>query len=133
LVEVSSLMRSLLLPLLIICGPAIASTIALLRAVKEYRSGKLRAFPLCAVAGAWLITAYAPYVFLRHVMKSSPYLPPWEDPETLHLAMLLFLAPVGLGATAVAGLCGASRWVILPLAASLLLLFLVGCLEAASV
>jgi hypothetical protein len=126
-------MRSLLLPLLIICGPAVASTIALLRAVKEYRSGKLRAFPLCAVVAAWLITAYAPYVFLRYGVKSSSYLPPWKDPETLYLAMLFVLAPVGLGATAIAGLRGASRWVILPLVASLLVLFLVGCLESASV
>jgi hypothetical protein len=80
-----------------------------------------------------LITAYAAYIFLRYTVKPSPYLPPWKDPETLDLALLFFLAPIGLVATVIAGLRGASRWVVVPLVAALLVLFLVGLLEAASV
>jgi hypothetical protein len=126
-------MRLLLVPLLLSCGPAILSTLALLRTLKEYRSGQLRAFPLWVVGGAWLITAYAAFIFLRYTVKPSPYLPPWKDPETLDLALLSFLAPIGLVATVIAGLRGASRWVVVPLVAALLVLFLVGLLEAASI
>jgi hypothetical protein len=126
-------MRLLLVPLLLSCGPAVLSTFAVFRTLKEYGSGQIRAFPLWAVGGAWLITAYAAYIFLRYSLKPSPLLPPWKDPETLYLAMLFFLAPIGLVATVIAGLRGASRWVVVPLVAALLVLFLVGLLEGASV
>jgi hypothetical protein len=126
-------MRLNLVPLLLSCGPAILSTFALLRTLKEYRSGQLRAFPLWAVGGAWLITAYAAYIFLRYTLKPSPYLPPWKDPETLDLALLFFLAPIGLVATVIAGLRGASKWAVVPLATALLVLFLLGLLEVAAV
>jgi len=121
-------MQLLLVPLLLSCGPAVLSTFALLRTVKEYRSGQLRAFPFWVVGGAWLITAYAAYIFLRYTVKPSPFLPPWKDPETLDLALLFLLAPIGLVATLIAGLRGASRWVVVPLVAALLVLFLVGLL-----
>jgi hypothetical protein len=122
-----------LVPLLLSCGPAVLSTFAFLRTLKEYGTGQIRAFPLWAVGGAWLVTAYAAYVFLRYSLKPSPFLPPWKDPETLDLAMLFFLAPIGLVATALAGRRGASRWVVGPLVAALLILFYVGLLEGASV
>ena len=101
--------------------------------MKAYRSGQLRVFPLWAVGGAWLITVYAAFIFLRYTVKPSPYLPPWKDPETLDLALLFLLAPIGLISTVFAGTRGASRWVVIPLVAALVVLFLVGLLESASV
>jgi|GEM_PF-3007232 len=126
-------MRLLFVPLLLTCGPALLSTFAMLRAAKDYRAGQLRSLPLWAVGSAWLVTGYAAYIFLYYTLKPSPGLPPWKDPETLHLGLLFLLAPVGLIATAIAGVRGASRWTVLPLLAALLVLFFVGVLEGASV
>jgi|HubBroStandDraft_1064217.scaffolds.fasta_scaffold435559_2 hypothetical protein len=126
-------MRFPFVPLLLSCGPAVLSTLALLKTLKEYRSGQIRAFPLWAVGGAWLVTAYAAYIFLCYSLKPSPFLPPWKDPETLGLAMLFFLAPIGIVAAALAGRRGASRWVVVPLVAALLILFYGGLVEGASV
>ena len=126
-------MRLLVVPFLLTCGPAVLSTFALIRALKDYRSGRLRVFPLWAVCGAWLVTVYAAYNFLRYTVKPSPYLPPWKDPETLDLALLFLLAPLGIVSTVVAGLRGASKRVVVPLVVALVVLFLVGLLEGASV
>jgi hypothetical protein len=81
-----------------------------------------------------LIAVYAAYTFVHYTLKpplGSP--PPWQDPETLDLAMLFFLAPVGLIFTVIAGKRGASKWVVGPLVVALLILFVVGLLEGASV
>ena len=82
---------------------------------------------------AWLITAYAAYIFLRYTVKPSPFLPPWKDPETLDLGMLFLLAPIGLVSTGIAGMRGASRWIVIPLVVALFVLFFVGVLEGISV
>jgi hypothetical protein len=121
------------MPLILTCGPAVLSTFALVRTLREYKSGQVRTFPLWAVGGAWLVTAYAAYIFLRYTVKPHPFLPPWKDSETLGLAMLFFLAPIGLVSAVVAGIRGASRWVVVSLVIGLLVLFLVGLLEGASV
>jgi hypothetical protein len=126
-------MHPILIPLLLTCGPATLSSLAVVRTVKEYRGGQLRMLPLTAVGGAWLITAYAAYTFLRYTVSPSPDLPPWKDPETLDLALLFLLAPVGLAFTVIAGRRGASKWVVIPLVVALMVLFLVGLLEGASV
>lgn len=126
-------MRLFLVPLCLTCGPAVLSSFALVRGLKEYNSGRLRAFPLSAVCGIWLITAYAAYTFLRYTLRPAPDLPPWKDPQTLDLALLFLLAPIGFLLALIAGLRGATRWVIVPLVAALLVLFFVGLLEAASV
>jgi hypothetical protein len=123
----------LIVPLFLTCGPAVFATFAVVDALKGYKSGKLRAFPVGCVGGAWLITFYAAYIFLRYTLKPSPDLPPWKDPETLDLGLLFLLAPIGLVLTMIAGLRGASRWAVVPLVAALLVLFLVGILEGASV
>jgi hypothetical protein len=126
-------MQLLAAPLILTCGPAVLSTFALVRTLKVYKSGQLRTFPLWAVGVAWLITAYAAFIFLRYTVKPLPFLPPWKDPETLDLAMLFFLAPIGLASAVVAGLGGASKWVVVSLVVGLLVLFFVGLLEGASV
>jgi hypothetical protein len=126
-------MRLLIVPLVLTCGPALLSTFALVRTLKDYRGGRIGPFPACAVVGAWLVTAYAAYVFLRYTVKPSPDLPPWKDPETLELGLLFLLAPLGLISTIAAGVRGSSRWVVVPLVVAMLVLFLVGVLEGASV
>lgn len=126
-------MRLLVVPLLLTCGPAALSTVAIVKAIKDYRSGQLRAFPLWAIGAAWLITAYAACTFLRYTIKPPPDLPPWKDPETLDLALLFLLAPIGLVSTVIAAKRGASRWTVIPIIVALLVLFLVGLLEGVSV
>lgn len=80
-----------------------------------------------------MITVYAAYIFVYYTMKPSPDLPPWKDPETLDLALLFLLAPIGLVSTVIAGVRGVSKWTVVPLVAALLVLFFVGLLEGASV
>jgi hypothetical protein len=126
-------MQLLAVPLLLTTGPAALSTFALVRALKDYRGGKLRSLPLWAVVAAWLVAAYAACVFLYYTVKPSPDLPPWKDPETLDLGLLFLLAPIGAVSTVVAGVRGASRWIVIPLAAAMVTLLLVGLLEGASV
>lgn len=126
-------MRLLALPLLLTCGPFLLATFALARTVMGYKGDQLRPLALWSVGLAWLVSAYGAYIFLYYTLKPSPDLPPWKDPETLDLGLLFLLAPVGLVATVVAGLRGASRWAVIPLVAALLVLFFVGLLEGASV
>ena len=126
-------MRLPIVPFILTCGPAGLSTFALVRTWKEYKGNQLGTFPLYAVGAAWLVTAYAACIFLRYTLKPLTFLPPWKDPETLDLAMLFFLAPIGFVFAVLAGLRGASKWVVVSLVVALLILFLVGFLEAASV
>ena len=127
-------MQFFLVPTLLTCGPAALSAFAYLRALREYRSARIRRSVLWAVGGVVLITAYAAYTFVHYTLKPPPNSPPpWEDPETLDLAMLFFLAPVGLVFAVIAGVRGASKWVVAPLVVALLVLFVVGLLEGNSV
>jgi hypothetical protein len=123
-----------LVPTLLTCGPAALSALAFVRALKEHRSARIQRSALWAVGGVVLITAYAAYTFVHYTLKPPPDSPPpWQDPETLDLAMLFFLAPVGLIFAVIAGVRGASKRVVAPLIVALLVLFLVGLLEGASV
>jgi hypothetical protein len=126
-------MKVPLVPLLLTCGPLLLSTAAAVETIKDYRRGQLRALALAAVAAAWSVSAYAASVFLYYTLKPSPYLPPWKDPETLSLALLFLLAPVGLVATVIAGIRGASKWTVLSLVAAMLVLSFVGLIEGNSV
>ena len=120
-------------PFLLTCGPFVFSTFALARGLRAYKTGQLRAFPLWMAGTAWLITAYAAYTFVRYTLAPAPNLPPWKDPQTLNLALLFLLAPIGVVATVISGVRGATRWVVLPLLAAMLVLFFVGVLESSSV
>lgn len=127
-------MQVLVVPLCLTRGPAVLSTGALARTFADYRKHRVRLVPLVAVGCAWLITAYAACTFLRYTIHSSAAnLPPWKDPETLDLAMLFLLAPIGLVATVIAALHGGSKWAVVLLVVGLLALSFVGLLEGASV
>lgn len=127
------LMKLPIVPLLLTCGPTVLSTFALLRSLRDYKSLKIGALPLTMVSGAWLIAAYATYVFIRYTVEPSPYLPPWKDPETLDFGLLFLLAPLGFVFTMISKLRGASKSAVLSLAVAMLVLFIVGLLEGASV
>jgi hypothetical protein len=123
----------LLLPLLFTCGPALLSVLAFVKIFKEYRSAQAQPIALWSVGGILLVTAYAAYISIYYAIKPPPDSPPWKDPVTLDLGLLFLLAPIGLVLAVIARLRGASKWVVTPLVAALLVLFLVGCLAAASV
>ena len=80
------------------------------------------------------MSAFAAYVFLRYTLfplPSSP--PPWKDAETLDLALLFFLAPVGAGLTISARFNSSSHSAMISLLVSLAVLLGAGLLEAVSV
>lgn len=127
-------MSELLVPTLLTCGPWLLSSTALAETFVRYRKGQLQPSVAWLVAGAWLVSAYGAYVFVRYTAvppAGSP--PPWKDPETLDLAMLIFLAPIGMGLTRAARVRGASRWTVVALLVSQIVLFAVGMMEGISV
>ncbi len=127
-------MSDLFVPALLTCGPALLATAALWETASRRRQHVTRAASVWTVGAVWLITIYAAYIFLRYTLFPPPGSPPpWKDPETLDLAMLFFLAPIGMGVTIAAGKFGASRRSVLALIASLLVLLAVGCMEGMSV
>jgi hypothetical protein len=121
------------MPALLTCGPTLLAGAALVRVSREYKIGATGVTAVVAVCGAFLIAAYAAYVYIYYMLKPSPNLPPWKDPMTLDLGMLFLLAPVGLVFPFWAAKTGASKWVVVPLLAALLVLGVVGLLEAGSV
>lgn len=126
-------MKVSVVPLLLTCGPAVLSTFALLKSLRNYKNHELRALPLGMIGGAWIISVYAAYILVRYTVNPTPDLPPWKNPETLDLALLFLLAPLGFVFTVIAGLRGASKAVVTSLSVALLILFAVGILEGVSV
>lgn len=127
-------MRELLVPTLLTCGPWLLSTAALVETFARQRNDQAKRSAVWMVGIAWLVSAYAAYVFVRYTFHPPPGSPPpWKDPETLDLAMLFLLAPIGLAFTIAAGLKGASRWTVMALVVALIVLFVVGLMEGISV
>jgi hypothetical protein len=57
--------------------------------------------------------ALAAGTFLYYELRPpSHFVPPWQDPETLQLAMLGLLAPVAMILGVVAVVVGAPKWLI---------------------
>ena len=131
--EVRIAMSLPLVPLLLTCGPLVLASLSCASLFRMRLTGPLRPSALWAVGSVMLFAAYAAYTFLHYSLKPPLNLPPWRDPETLDLALLFFLAPVGFVLTVIAGVRGASKWVVVPLIAASMILFLIGLLEAISV
>jgi hypothetical protein len=132
--ERGTALGDLLVPALLTCGPALFATAALWETTLRRKEQLSGAASVWTVGSVWLITVYAAYVFIRYTLfppAGSP--PPWTDPETLDLAMLFLLAPIGMAAAIAAGKSGASRRTVIALIASLFVLFAVGCMEGMSV
>ena len=126
-------MSELILSLLLTCGPAIVSGIVLARALKTRLTSEIQPVALGALTGVLMVALCAAIAFLRGAFRSEPTPPPWQDPEPLSLAMQVILAPVGAALTIVAGMRGASKWMIISLLLSMAVLFVVGVLASASV
>lgn len=132
--SISETMKTLIVPLFLVCGPLFLSSAALLDTFIRYRKEQIRSVPLYMVGGTWVVALYAAYVFLRYTVFPPPGSPPpWNDPETLDLAMLFFLAPIGFAMTVVAGNRGASRQTVIALLLAMFVLFVVGMMEVISV
>lgn len=119
-------------PLVLTCGPAVLSTFAFTKAIKQYKTGQLSAKPIWLVGFAWLLTLYSAYLYLRYTIAPT-HRPPWEDSETLRLASLFFLAPVGLITTLVAAMTGAAKGIVVPMVAAMVILLVVGIMAGISV
>src|SRR6478609_8397812 len=99
-----------LVPALFTCGPLL---LILAAWVKIYRERPLpRPIGLAALAFATTNAALASGAFLKSVLRTSPWLPPWQDSGTLILAMLFLLAPIGMAFGLLAGVGGTPRWLV---------------------
>ena len=119
-------------PLLLTCGPAVLSTFAFTKVIRQHQVAQLRVTPLWLVGFAWLLTVYAAYLYLHYTIAPTP-LPPWQDPENLGLASLFLFAPVGLITTIVAAMAGAAKSIVLPMVVAMVILLLVGIMAGISV
>ncbi|HEY4358776.1 MAG TPA: hypothetical protein VGN16_23715 [Acidobacteriaceae bacterium] len=122
-----------LVPLLLTCSPFVLASWSCASLFRQRRSGRRQAFTLWAVGAVMLFAGYSACVFHYYSLKPTAYLPPWEDPETLYLALLFLLGPLGFVLTVIAGVRGASKWTVIPLLAASMILFLAGVLEGISV
>jgi hypothetical protein len=121
-----------IVPLLLTCGPLVLALFAGWKFWKEKQSRPLNGFTIWAVGIVIANASYAAFTFLRYFLWPSN-LPPWEDPGTLHLALLFLTAPLGIIICVVAALRGATLRLIGILLIASLILSCVGLMEGISV
>jgi len=98
-----------LIPLVFTCGPFVLTLAAW---TKLYRARQWpRPIALIALGILSANAALAAGTYLYYGFKPSP-LPPWQNPEILHLAMVFLLAPIGMIVGFVAAVRGAPKWLI---------------------
>jgi hypothetical protein len=98
-----------LIPYLFTCGPFV---LALAAWTKLYWVQQWpRPIALVALGILSANAALAASTYLYYGFKPSP-LPPWQNPETLHLGLLFLLAPIGMIVGFVAAVRGAPKWLI---------------------
>jgi hypothetical protein len=115
------------------CGPFV---IALVGWVKLYYSPKNQrhALPLLALSIASANAALACGTFLYYEFRPPAHLlPPWQDPEILHLALLVLLAPIAMIFGIIAGVRDAPKWVVGIVEIVSLLLFILGIIAGSAV
>jgi|HubBroStandDraft_3_1064219.scaffolds.fasta_scaffold597115_1 hypothetical protein len=102
-----------LVPYMLTCGPLVLTLAAWLRVYWTRRQQGPHAFGLLALGVASSNAALAAGTFLYYELRPpSHFVPPWQDPETLQLAMLGLLAPVAMILGVVAVVVGAPKWLI---------------------
>ena len=95
------------------CGPLVLTLAAWLRVYWTRRQERPHAFGVLALGVASANAALAAGTFLYHELRPpSHFVPPWQDPETLQLAMLSLFAPVAMILGVVAVIVGAPKWLI---------------------
>jgi len=95
------------------CGPLVLTLAAWLRVYWTRRQERPHAFGLLALGVASSNAALAAGTFLYYQLRPpSHFVPPWQDPEILQLAMLGLLAPIAMILGVVAVVVGAPKWLI---------------------
>jgi hypothetical protein len=103
-------MTEWIVPALLTCVPFLLTIYAWMRICKT------RPLPgsigLAALVIATVNTTIAVAAFLILKFESLPYPPPWKDTGTLTLALLILLAPIGMGFGLLAGVGGSPKWLV---------------------
>jgi hypothetical protein len=121
-----------IVPLLLTCAPLVLARFAGWRLWREKQSRPLGGFTIWAVCIVIANAVYAAFTFLSYSLWPSN-LPPWNDPGTLHLALLFLTAPFGIIVCVLAALRGAAMRLIGALLIASLILSFVGLMECISV
>src|ERR1700722_9612228 len=100
-----------MVPLLLTCGPLVLALFAGWRLWREKQSRPLGGFTIWAVCIVIANAVYAAFTFLSYSLWPSN-LPPWNDPGTLHLALLFLTAPFGIIVCVLAALRGTAMRLI---------------------
>jgi hypothetical protein len=120
-----------LIPYLLTCGPFVLMLAAWIRLF--WTRQWPRPIALIALGIASANATFAAHTFLYYHLKPSPWLPPWQDPEVLNLALLFFLAPISIVVGLIAGGRGAPKWLVWAVQIASVPLFLIGILACVAV
>lgn len=105
-------MSSRIILYILTCGPLLLTLAAWMKLYWAPRHQR-HALALLALGIVSANAALACGTFLYYELRpSSNFLPPWQDPEILHLGLLFLLAPIGMILGLVAGARGAPKWLI---------------------
>jgi hypothetical protein len=127
-------MTERLIPLLLTCGPLVLTVAAWIKLYWARQPQWPRPVALVALSITSANAAFAAGTFLYYQFRpSSSWLPPWQDPQILQLALLFLLAPIGMIVGAVAGARGAAKWLIRVVEVASLPLLAVGIMACAAV
>jgi hypothetical protein len=95
------------------CGPLVLALAAWLKVYWARRKQAPHGFGLLALGFASANALLAAGTFLYYELRPpAHFVPPWEDPEVLQLAILGFLAPIAMVLGFVAAVLGAPKWLI---------------------
>ena len=117
------------------CGPFVLTLAAWMRlyVARKRESPHPLALALVALGIVSANGALAAGTFLYYELRPPSHLPPWQDPEILHLGLLFLLAPVGMVLGVVAGIHGAPKWLICVVEIASVPLFVVGVMAGVAV
>lgn len=114
------------------CGPLVFTFAAWTKLYRARQRGWPPLIGLVALSIVSANTIFAASSFFYYRSRPSS-LPPWQDPEILTLALLFFLAPIGMIIGFIAAAHGTQKWLIWLMEIASVPLFLVGLLACATV
>jgi len=101
------------IPYMLTCGPFVLALGAWMKLYWARRGKWPNALALLALGFVTANAALAAGTFLYYEFRPpSHFLPPWQDPEILQLALLFLLAPIAMILGVVAGVRGAPKWLV---------------------
>ena len=122
-----------LIPFLLTCAPFLLTLAAWAKLYRARQQQWPRVVALVALGSVTANAAFAAGTFLYYSFRPSPPLPPWQDSQTLQLALLFLLAPIGMIVGLVAAARGAPKWLIWIVEGASVPLLVVGFLACGSV